>query len=381
MQTLILKSLNSCNLRCDYCSVGNKECARFLSEEQMGTALRFFAGRVRAKGENNATVIFHGGEPMILPAAQYDHCIKEVRDEFPDISFRFSMQTNGTLLSPEYLALFKEHDIHIGISLDGSQVVHDGQRRDAAGLGTYDRVMEHIGTLKANDVPVAALMVLTRPALDDGLQFLDKFDQLDLPLKINPLLSLGDAKTHPELALQSGEYGRYLARVFAYVAGRGFRLPISPLDEIIHNILHEEGDRGCQYCPTCHKGFLCVDPVGTVYPCGRFADIHENAIGDIYNGITPRGEDILAALSARRTNNLPARCRSCKYVRLCHAGCSADQPWEAATESPCTVCEDYRYIFHYLRTEGMQYLRKQLLEERTVLLERLSENGAMSDGV
>lgn len=381
MQTLILKSLNSCNLRCDYCSVGNKEHTQFLSEEQMSAALRFFTDYIQAKGENHATVIFHGGEPMLLPAAQYDRCIKEIRRRVPEVSFRFSMQTNGTLLSPEYLTLFQEHDIHIGVSLDGSRAIHDGQRRDTAGLGTYDQVLEHIRTLQDNHVPVAALMVLTRPALTDGLQFLDCFDQLDLPLKINPLLSLGNAKAHPELALQPGEYGRYLAQVFAYAAERGLNLSISPLDEIIHNILHEGGGRGCQYSPTCHSGFLCVDPEGIVYPCGRFADTHENAIGNIQEGIMPHGEEILAVLSSRRTTNLPARCRSCKYVQLCHAGCSADQSWELAAESPCTVCEDYRYIFHYLKTKGMQYLRKQLLEERMALLQRISEIGAMPNGI
>ena len=381
MLTLILKSLNACNLRCAYCSAGKKECEKKLTEERMSEALTFFASYAREREERHVTIIFHGGEPMLLPAEQYDRCIQRMQERFPELMFRFSLQTNGTILSPEYLALFQKYDVHVGVSLDGSQSVHDQHRKSVSGKETYQLILEHIQTLQNHGVAVAALMVLTKPALVEDLGFLLEFARLDLPLKINPLLSVGEAVWHPELALEPGEYGRYLARVLEYVFEHKLDLPISPLDEIFQNILYRKACRGCQHTPNCHGNFLSIYPEGDIYPCGRFADTHENAIGTIETGITTDGRKILERLALRRTKNLPPPCRECRYLELCHGGCSADQPWSRAVNHPCSVCEDYRYIFHFIKTRGMEFLRQQLLEERASLLSQIHEGEVIPDGI
>lgn len=381
MLTLILKSLNACNLRCTYCSVGQKSCEKKLTQARMSEALAWFAAHARERGERYVTVIFHGGEPMLLPAQQYDHCIQRVQAQFPELNFRFTMQTNGTLLTPEYVALLRKYDIHVGVSIDGSWAVHDGQRKNISGQGTYEQVFTNIRTLQGKGVAVAALMVLTKPALTENLDFLLEFARLDIPLKINPLLSVGEAVGHPELALEPGEYGRYLARVLEYLAEHRLDLPVSPLDEILQNVLYQNARRGCQHSPNCHSSFLSVDPEGTIYPCGRFADAQENAIGTIETGITADGRRVLERLALRRTEQLPPPCRACRYLELCHGGCSADQPWSIAEVNPSTVCRDYQYIFHYIKTRGMELLRRQLLEERARLLSPARGDGVITDGI
>ena len=42
MLNLILKGTNACNLRCRYCSLGEKEQVRMLSKEDMLKALSWF---------------------------------------------------------------------------------------------------------------------------------------------------------------------------------------------------------------------------------------------------------------------------------------------------------------------------------------------------
>ncbi len=368
MLTLILKSLTACNLRCSYCSVGSKECVAALTEKQMLEALEFFVKYAHEKGENQVNIIFHGGEPMLLPAEQYDICIRNLIQNHSDFKFRFCMQTNGTILSEKYLNLFRTHRIHIGISLDGSQEIHDKQRLDISGAGTYKTVMEHIHVLQENQIPVSALMVLTKPALLSSLDFLKEFALLKIPLKINPLMSLGEAVKHPELFLEPGEYGRYLAKVFEYIAEENLDLFLSPLDELLYNILDENNPRGCHRNPHCHRRFLCVGADKQIYPCGRFADVYEHKLGTIETGITKEGERILDMLEARRTTNLPTECQTCQYLKYCYAGCSSDQAWDKTRMQPSANCEDIKYLIHYLKTKGMEILRRQLLEERVKLL-------------
>lgn len=374
MKTLIVKSLDACNLRCDYCSVGEKTESGILSEEDMKKALCLFAGYARECGE--CQVIFHGGEPMLLPAQQYARCIQHVRAEFPSLQFQFSMQTNGTFLNKEYLSLFKKYEIHVGVSLDGAREIHDGQRRDCLGKGTYERVMDNIRVLQAHEIPVAALMVVTKPALRADLSFLRELDTMGLPLKINPLLNLGEAARHPELALHPGDYSSYLIRVFEYALENRLSIRLSPLSELMNAIIADKRPSGCIYNPQCCRDFLCVDHNGSLYPCGRFADVHANALGTVESGITPEGLMALQRLEERRSVCLPEECRVCCWLPICNAGCSADGASRTGKNVPCAVCEDQKKLFHYLHNQGLKIIKKQLLKERQRLYQLLEgKNG------
>ncbi len=367
MQTLILKSLDACNLCCAYCSLGHIQHPKMMTEETMQEALHFFALYVRSKGENKAYIIFHGGEPMLIPAAQYAQCIRKITEDFPEIDFRFSMQTNGTLMTAEYLDFIQAYDIHIGISLDGNPNIHDGQRRDSKGQKTYSAIMQNIQHLQENNIPVSALMVLTKPALTIGLDFLLELDRLHIPLKINPLLPIGNAVEHSELTLSSGDYGRYLAKVFSYIIKNRLKIHISPLEDMIYAIFHKTHPRGCQYDPCCCEKFLCINANGDLYPCGRFADISDYKIGNLEIGITPDGRSILDKLNARRTYGALETCKKCKYFMFCNSGCNADHLFADSVLQPCIICEDQRYIFHYLRTTGMELVKQELLQIKNEL--------------
>ena len=53
-------------------------------------------------------------------------------------------QTNATLLTPEFLDLFAEHDLRIGISIDGDQQANDVHRRFRNGKSSFTRLIEGI---------------------------------------------------------------------------------------------------------------------------------------------------------------------------------------------------------------------------------------------
>ena len=168
MLTLILKSTNACNLRCAYCSLGDKTLTRTLSETEILRGLEWFAEYGKEKGEKTLSVIFHGGEPMMIPALQYRRCIEQLLIKYPDISWQYYVQTNGTILELDYIDLFKRYDIHVGISLDGPERIHDTQRKTREGENTFGQIAENIICLKENGVSVSALMVLTKAGLRDS---------------------------------------------------------------------------------------------------------------------------------------------------------------------------------------------------------------------
>ena len=55
----------------------------------------------------------------------------------------------GRGLTDDWLAFLLEHDIGVGVSLDGPPEIHDARRLDAAGRPTSARVREGIERLRA----------------------------------------------------------------------------------------------------------------------------------------------------------------------------------------------------------------------------------------
>ena len=82
-------------------------------------------------------------------------------------------------------------------------------------------------------------------------------------------------------------------------------------------------------------------------------------------GITEVGQKHMAELLACRTSKLPEECQTCKEKQFCHGGCSASVLTEASGRNP--LCQDTKQLMAFLRTEGLDLLRKQLLAEKARL--------------
>lgn len=362
MLTLILKPSNACNLRCQYCSLGDKSDVMTMSGQDMDRALDWFFAYAAKRKKKKVTIILHGGEPMLMPADQYDQSFERIQSRFSEIEVLFRIQTNGTILTEAYITLFHKYAFHVGISLDGLKQIHDRQRLDIAREPTYEQVVKNIQKLQAENIPVSILMVLTKLALEAGYDYLECLAAWDIPIKINPLLQWGEVLSHEELCLDPGDYGNYLIGVHRYILEYEMEICVSPLEELQQAVINGNTPRGCTFHGGCSKNFMCIDQKGDIYPCGRFADQHRYRLGNIRDGIVDAGRNIQECLGARRDYRLPGKCKKCKYIRLCNAGCSASTDKELGR--PSVMCEDYRILFDYLYGEGLQQYKRYLLSKR-----------------
>ncbi|MBQ7216840.1 MAG: SPASM domain-containing protein [Synergistaceae bacterium] len=354
---------DSCSLRCEYCSVGDKTHSGMMTESEMTSALLWFAGLARERGEEKPCIIFHGGEPLLIPVRQYRKCLDTLFTQTPDLKFTLNIQTNGTILDGEILSFLKEYAVRPGVSIDGPESVHDSQRRDIFGKATYSRVKANIMTMQAAGLRPSGLMVLTHNSLNAGLEFLKDFAAMNLPLKINPLYSAGEAVNHRELFLKSGEYAEYLIRVFEYVIDNETDISLMPIEYILRGVLENKTPRGCVFSGKCSGSFVCVSHDGNIYPCGRFADEKRHVLGNVHQGgITDSGREILCRLRASRTVNLREECVRCKYLTFCSGGCIAHNG---------AMCADFVKFMDYLYGEGLRKYKTYLLMKREEILRRL----------
>jgi uncharacterized protein len=115
---------------------------------------------------SHLTLLWHAGEPLVVGVNYYRRAFELLERHKPqNVAVTCHFQTNGTLLSREWVDLFKAQDARIGLSLDGPAELHDRCRRARSGRGTFHQAMRGLHILKENHFPFHVITVLTRESL------------------------------------------------------------------------------------------------------------------------------------------------------------------------------------------------------------------------
>jgi uncharacterized protein len=113
------------------------------------------------------SIVWHAGEPLVLPIGFYQQAFQLIQQyNRKSVHVKHSFQTNATLITKEWCEFFKEQNVHIGVSLDGPQHIHDANRIDRAGKGTFERTMHGIKLLQENEIKFSVIMVVTKDSIE-----------------------------------------------------------------------------------------------------------------------------------------------------------------------------------------------------------------------
>ena len=143
VKAICLHVAHACNLRCEYCFAAQGEYhgeKALMSFETGKQALEFLIANSGTR--RNLEVDFFGGEPLV----NWEVCKQLVeyarkREKEANKNFRFTMTTNGVLLTDEVTEYLNKEMHNVVLSLDGRKEVNDRFRVDAAGVGSYDRIV------------------------------------------------------------------------------------------------------------------------------------------------------------------------------------------------------------------------------------------------
>jgi uncharacterized protein len=165
LELLVLQPTPFCNINCSYCYLPDRQSTRRMSPDTLDRIFRwvFDSGLVRGP----FTVLWHAGEPLVLPVSFYETADDLLRrHNSAEVPVLQSFQTNATLLDADWCALLRRPGYHLGVSVDGPEFLHDRHRRTRKGRGTLDRVLRGIHLLHEHGVPFEVITVLTAAALD-----------------------------------------------------------------------------------------------------------------------------------------------------------------------------------------------------------------------
>jgi uncharacterized protein len=161
---LVLQPTPFCNLDCDYCYLPERDNRARMSHETIGMAVR----RLAEDGLLGPalTVVWHAGEPLVLPPGYYERAFDVVAAALPaTCEVTHSFQTNATLIDDRWCDLFEKYRVQVGVSVDGPAVVHDAHRRTRDGKGTHAAVLRGLATLRRRGIGHHAIAVVTAEGL------------------------------------------------------------------------------------------------------------------------------------------------------------------------------------------------------------------------
>ncbi|MBV9553613.1 MAG: GRRM system radical SAM/SPASM domain protein [Alphaproteobacteria bacterium] len=164
IQLLVVQPTPFCNIDCRYCYLPERTNKSVVSEKTLGNLF----GEVFTSGwaDEGLSVVWHAGEPMVLPIDFYRRafCLVEALRP-PQLAVKHSFQTNGTLIDDAWCAFIAETGINVGVSIDGPQRLHDKNRVTRSGRGTFDKAVAGVRRLRRHGVPFHVISVLTADSL------------------------------------------------------------------------------------------------------------------------------------------------------------------------------------------------------------------------
>jgi uncharacterized protein len=172
LDTVVVQPTPFCNINCSYCYLPDRNVKTVI---QQGTIETLFA-KIFASGwtRGGLTVIWHAGEPLVVPVSFYETAFQTIEALRPaTLQLRHSIQTNGMLITREWCDLFKKWDMGVGVSVDGPKRLHDAHRVTRTGQGTFDKTIAGIRLLRQENVPFHVISVLSNGGMEVPQEMLD----------------------------------------------------------------------------------------------------------------------------------------------------------------------------------------------------------------
>lgn len=359
-----------CNLRCTYCYyLGKKHHThhRPMSNE----VLERYISQVTAIHGSKAEIEFawHGGEPTLCGIDFFERAVALQRKYASGRRVLNTLQTNGTLLDNDWCRFFADNDFRIGISIDGPQHLHDRYRKDAAGRGTFSRVMNAIEMLRKAGVQYNTLTTVNATNADCGaevyrflrtvsdyMQFLPVLECVgeDGDVALPPgIYSSAPAKA-PQVApfsVSAEGYGKFLCDVFdCWKRGDVGRKFVQTFEAAVGNLTH----RPAGLC--VHEGVCghcaAIESDGDVFRCDRYV-FDEYRIGNIMRRPLYDMMESNRNFGMYKVDSLSQRCLHCDVVEMCFGGCPKDRIDTQLTlygeERDNHLCAGYRRFFRYFK--------------------------------
>lgn len=368
IHTIIAKPTRDCNADCQYCSSPPDHEGGWSVDE-----FKIMFDRVHSMLAEDATFIWHGGEPMLQGPKFYVEAYEYAKTIKPNI--QFAMQSNLLLYTTKkWKKVFEDvFNGHVSTSFDP-----DEQNRTIKGkTEAYSNLFyKKIKLIYDDGFRPLVIGTYTEETAHFGLKMYDKSIAMGdgaFSLRFNYRYPAG--RTFGDGAAITPEtYGEMLVNLYDRWIAELPSIMITPLDQMFRKCI-DTSHSSCPWTRKCGGKFIAIEPNGDVYNCGEFSDLKDPQyrFGNLLEGWIaskssetivnfyrkPKIEDNFAnemmatypvKLMSRRRTNLPSDCKTCRHFQECEGGCMRDaELFNRGLGGKFYYCRSWKMVFDRIK--------------------------------
>ncbi|MEW6236605.1 MAG: anaerobic sulfatase maturase [Candidatus Omnitrophota bacterium] len=393
LQSVLIKPAGAdCNLDCSYCFYLEKSelYPQSRIHRMSIEILEEMVKQIMRAGRPAISFGWQGGEPTLMGLDFFRQAVAfQQKYGVSGQTVGNGLQTNGLLVTKEWRQFFKEYSFLIGLSLDGTEHIHDKYRFTKGGGPSWSKVSESARRMLDEGVAVNALTVVNDYSAQFPREIYDYHKNLGFEfMQFIPCVEPdpSDPRRAAPYSVSAEQYGRFLCEIFDCWKG-DFRnglatTSIRYFDSVFHTYVDLPAPE-CTLLKECGC-YVVIEHNGDVYSCDFFVE-PEWKLGNLMQG------DIVDFLNCSRQrtfgcmkSNLPPECTSCQWLPHCWGGCTKDRLRDLADNGSNHFCLSYKMFFQYadaeLRrlAENWKTQRRHEEEEEQCRLQSLSSSTAVS---
>lgn len=376
--SIILKLAERCNLNCSYCYYFNGVDKSFemmpaiINQKTIDQICKFLIKGIKDLGIQKIVIGFHGGEPLLYNKERFKlTCIKFNENLLKYCELKFNVQTNGTLIDEEWIKIFIDYNVDIGISLDGPSDYHDEYRVTHTGKGSYNKIkksMELLERLLPQKFGVLCVINEKRDARKIYRHFVDD-------LKITSFDFLLPDIHHSSLKkIDPIHYGKFLCDLFdEWIKDDNPEIQLRMFNSYIKMFLGGESMiYGIGYQKKPSIPLITIRSNGNLSPTDELMSTDPNTMTHTGFNISNTSlkeflnqEVFKEILNAQLT--LPSDCLSCCWGKVCGGGGITNRFSESLRfNNPSIYCDGlkifYKKLLIYLLDSGvpLEQIKKSL---------------------
>lgn len=274
----VVSLTNQCNNACPYCFVDfNPMRMGFETAEKIIAFLK-----ENCSDGEIPTFVFFGGEPLL----EFEGIIKPLIEKYGE-SVKWSITTNGTLLTEEIIDFFSDNKVSILLSMDGNKQIQDKQRPLKNGNSSFEAIMKNFNYLILRNPEICVRSTITKDSIEDifdFMLFLEKNNVRHCTFCVNENEEYTE-NDYLALRKQIDKCGKYmyekLMKGEKVICFDGIISAYHELCEMEKIPMFHNGLNRCGMGTTS----IGISPDGTFHPCQEENSTTDYVIGNINDGI------------------------------------------------------------------------------------------------
>jgi uncharacterized protein len=350
LSTPIIKPVDgTCNLSCSYCytaGLSQYTDSNDMSIETLKSTVDFFC-----QEQDKIEFIWHGGEPL-LAGLEFYRKVLEFQSVWEQKGKRIVnfIQTNATLITPEWVNLFANHNFFVGVSLDGPRESHDRARHYSSSRGSFEDVMRGINLLRQDTGTFnGAICSVGASNSTSPRELFDFFIVNNIKkLKFGRVKNIGHCNSSVISAISYSEYTDFMIAIFdLWLEYDDPEIEIRNIQTVV-NLIFGGKQRECIYMGKCDQ-FVTVYSDGSIYSCDSFPKTPAFYFGSVSNEMSEVNSSPQLIRFRSSLNKHREHCESCEWSFVCRGGCAKDNYAHIDDIEPLNdVCENLKRYFSHI---------------------------------